>query len=293
MCVYVPKSRICAHDPPRSAEEAQACKMQLFLFFASHASSARPNMPVSRFMKRNSHGNPKTVLKTLTDTDSCDKTWIFCYCHHITGKHLTVGDFGGFLPFFAIDIGPNMLASRFLKRNSPGNQKTVLKTPTNTYFCDKTWIFCYCRHITGPHPLVVLQFFAIDIGPNMLVSRFLKRNSPGNPKTMLKTRVPTDTCFCDKTSLFCYCHHNAREPPVKGAKCIMLVVLPSFAIYIGPNLPLSRFLKRNSSGNPKTVLKTPTDTYFCDKMWIFSYCHHTAKETSHRAPKCMILVGLP
>ena len=80
-----------------------------------------------------------------------------------------------------------------------------------------------------------------------------------------KTRVPTDTCFCDKMSLFCYCHHNAREPPVKGAKCIMLVVLPSFAIYIGPNLPLSRFLKRNSSGNPKTVLKTPTDTYFCDK----------------------------
>ena len=141
--------------------------------------------------------------------------------------------------------------------------------------------------------LVVLPFFAIDIGPNMLVSRFLKRNSPGNPKTMLKTRVPTDTCFCDKTSLFCYCHHNAREPPVKGAKCIMLVVLPSFAIYIGPNLPLSRFLKRNSSGNPKTVLKTPTDTYFCDKTWIFSYCHHTAKETSHRAPKCMILVVLP
>ena len=76
--------------------------MQNAFFFASRASSARPNMPVSRFMKRNSHGNPKTVLKTLTDTVVCVKSGIFCYCHHITGKHLSVGkmhDFGGFAVF--------------------------------------------------------------------------------------------------------------------------------------------------------------------------------------------------
>ena len=29
--------------------------------------------------------------ENITDTYFCDNTWIFCYCHHNTWKHLTWG----------------------------------------------------------------------------------------------------------------------------------------------------------------------------------------------------------
>ena len=51
-----------------------------------------------------------------------------------------------------------------------------------------------------------------------------------------------------------------------GGQNTFFVVLPSFVIDIGQSMPVSHFLKRNSFGNPKTLLKTPiADTYFCDK----------------------------